>query len=123
MRWFKPNLGNSIRNSINAILSLGHSISTPASLPAHGIEDIRESMLALIEDDGDKPHVRRRIRYAVDVQALWYLRGDVMSVLAGKHGEAVARAKLSSINDMFEDLLPQGLRSRPSPLNSLSRDE
>ena len=123
MRWFKPNLGNSIRNSINAILSLGHAISAPASLPAYGIEDIRDAMLALVEDDGDKPHVKRRIRYAVDVQALWYLRGDLMSVLASKHGEAAARAKLSSINDMFENLLPQGLRSRPSPLNPMPKDE
>ncbi|MDB5880392.1 MAG: hypothetical protein JWP43_270 [Ramlibacter sp.] len=123
MRWLRPRLRNSIRNSINAILTLGHSFSASASPPEHGIEDIRDSMLALVDDDTDKPHVKRRIRYAVDVQALWYLRGDVMSVLASKHGEAVARAKLSSINDMFENLLPQGLRSRPSPLNSISKDE
>jgi hypothetical protein len=119
MRWFKPNL----RSSINAIFSLGHSTPPPVSAPEHGIDDIRDSMLGLLEDEGDKPHVKRRIRYAVDVQALWYLRGDLMSVLASRHGEAVARAKLSSINDMFENLLPQGLRSRPSPLNSLPRDE
>lgn len=123
MRWLKPNLRSSIRNSINAILTLGHSISAPASLPAYGIEDIRESMLALVEDDGDKPHVKRRIRYAVDVQALWYLRGDLMSVLAGRLGEAAARTKLTAINEMFENLLPQGLRSRPSPLNSAPKDD
>jgi len=52
------------------------------------------------------------------VQALWYLRGDLMSVLAGRHGEAAARAKLTAINEMFEQLLPEGLRSRPSPLSS-----
>ena len=45
-----------------------------------------------------------------------------MAVLAGQYGEVAARAKLSSINDMFENLLPQGLRSRPSPLSSLGRD-
>jgi hypothetical protein len=122
MRWLRPRLRNSIRNSINAILTLGHSVSGPASsLPEHGIEDIRESMLALVEDDSERPHVKRRIRYAVDVQGLWYLRGDLMSVLAARHGEAVARTKLSAINDMFENLLPEGLRSRPSPLNSPPR--
>jgi hypothetical protein len=121
MRWLRPRLRNSIRNSIHAILTLGHSVSGPESVPEHGLEDIRESMLALVDDDTDKPHVKRRIRYAVDVQGLWYLRGDLMSVLAAKYGEAVARTKLSAINDMFENLLPQGLRSRPSPLNSPPR--
>ena len=114
MRWFKPNL----RNSINAILTLVHSTPPAASEPGYSIEDIRDSMLALVEDDSDKPNVKRRIRYAIDVQALWYLRGDLMAVLAGQYGEAAARAKLSSINDMFDNLLPQGLRSRPSPLSS-----
>lgn len=119
MRWLKPNL----RSSINAIFSLGHAAAPPVSAPGYGIEDIRDSMLALVEDDGDKPHVKRRIRYAVDVQALWYLRGDVMAVLAGRLGEAAARAKLTAINEMFENLLPEGLRSRPSPLNSASKDD
>jgi hypothetical protein len=119
MRWLKPNL----MNSINAILTLAHWATPPVSAPAYGIEDIRNSMLALLDDDADHPNVKRRIRYAVDVQALWYLRGDLMSVLAGKHGEVAARAKLSSINEMFENLLPQGLRSRPSPLSSLPKDE
>lgn len=118
MRWLKPNL----RNSINAILGLGHSVP-PDTQQAYSIEDVRESMLALVEDDADKPHVKRRIRYAIDVQALWYLRGDLMAVLAGRYGEAAAREKLSSINEMFENLLPTGLRSRPSPLNSANRDE
>jgi hypothetical protein len=119
MRWLRPNL----KNSIHAILTLGHSASAPASLPGYGIEDIRDSMLALIVDDVEKPHVTRRIRYAVDVQALWYLRGDLMSVLAGRLGEAAAREKLTAINEMFENLLPQGLRSRPSPLNSAPKED
>jgi hypothetical protein len=119
MRWLRPN----IKNSIHAILTLGHSVSAPASLPGWGIEDIREAMLALIEGDEDHPHVKRRIRYSLDVQGLWYLRGDLMSMLAGKHGEAVARAKLTAINEMFENLLPEGLRSRPSPLSAAPKDE
>lgn len=119
MSWLKP----SIRNSIHAILTLGHHPAPPASAPGYGIEDIRDSMLALLDDDEEKPHVKRRIRYAGDVQALWYLRGDLMSLVAGKYGEAAARAKLTAINQMFENLLPRGLRSRPSPLNSAHKDE
>jgi hypothetical protein len=119
MRWLRPHL----RNSINAILMLGQPATAPASLPQHSIEDIRDSMLALLGDDTDKPHITRRIRYALDVQGLWYLRGDLMSVLAGRHGEAAARARLIPINEMFENLLPEGLRSRPSPLSAAHKDE
>jgi hypothetical protein len=118
MSWLKPNL----RNSIHSILTFGHSTTATESVPAYCIDDIREAMLALVDDDDDHPHVKRRIRYSLDIQALWYLRGDLMSILAGKHGELAARAKLTAINEMFENLLPQGLRSRPSPL-SAPRDE
>jgi hypothetical protein len=75
-------------------------------------------MLAVLGDAGLKhfPQITRRIRYANDVQALWYLRGDLMGALAAMHGEVVAREKLASITDMFQGLLPGGLHSRPSPL-------
>ena len=120
MRWFKPNL----RSSIIALLSLGHPGAHAEPPVEHSLEDIRDAMLRLIDDDTDKsfPLVKRRIHYATDVQSLWYLRGDLMAALAGTFGEAVAREKLSSITDMFEDLLPGGLRSRPSPLNSQFRN-
>lgn len=81
-------------------------------------------MLALMTDIGDNrfPQLARRIRYAIDVQALWYLRGDLMAVLAGRHGEAAAREKIDALAGMFEDLLPRGLKSRPSPLNLAPKD-
>ncbi|MES3003730.1 MAG: hypothetical protein V4787_23770 [Pseudomonadota bacterium] len=83
-----------------------------------GTEDIRESMLSVLGDTGIKhfPQVTRRIRYANDIQALWYLRGDLMGALAAMHGEAAARQKIASITHMFQGLLPGGLNSRPSPL-------
>ncbi|MDB5872178.1 MAG: hypothetical protein JWQ07_1620 [Ramlibacter sp.] len=119
MRWFKPNL----RSSLHAIFSAG--ASAPATeLPEVTIDDIREAMLALLMRVGaDRfPHVARRIRYATDVQALWFLRGDLMAVLASSHGEAVAREELAEVSDMFENSLPQGLRSRPSPLSSTPKE-
>jgi hypothetical protein len=116
MRWFKPNL----RSSIHALFGLVHPPATAEQDTEVSIEDIREAMLALVGDVDEKQfrHVTRRIRYAIDVLALWYLRGDLMAVLASRLGEVEARQKLSEITDMFEDMLPQGLRSRPSPLNS-----
>jgi hypothetical protein len=117
MRWFKPNL----RSSVSAMFSSGHPSQPSESAPEDvGIEDIRTSMLALIGEDEDRKflHVGRRIRYASEVMGLWYLRGDLMALLASRHGEVQARADLKTITDMFEDMLPRGLRSRPSPLAS-----
>ena len=83
-----------------------------------GLEDIREAMLGLLGAAGPKqfPNVTRRIRYATDVQGLWYLRGDQMAALASTQGEAAAREQIQRITRMFHGLLPSSLTSRPSPL-------
>lgn len=105
-----------IRSSIYGLL--GHSVQPSESRLDLSLEDIRECMLELIEEagPGKYPHVTRRIRYAGDLQGLWYLRGDLMAVLASMHGEVAARERVQSITQMFRGLLPGGLASRPSPL-------
>lgn len=112
MRWFK----GGIRNSIYGLL--GNPAEPSDSTLESGTEDIREAMLALIEVAGAKrfPNVTRRLRYANDVQALWYLRGDLMAALAATQGESAAREKVQEITEMFHGLLPGNLSSRPSPL-------
>jgi hypothetical protein len=112
MRWLKPNL----RSSIYGLL--GNPPAPSESVLESGLEDIRESMLLVLGETGAKhfPQVTRRIRYANDVQALWYLRGDLMAALAAMHGEVAAREKVASITAQFQGLLPSGLSSRPSPL-------
>lgn len=82
------------------------------------IEDIRELMLSEIGDYGEKnfPGVARRVRYAPDVQGLWYVRSDVMAILASSHGETIAREKIARISGMFKGLLPNSLSTRPSSL-------
>ena len=111
MRWLKP-----VRNSIYGLL--GHAPQPTDSVLEDGTEDIREAMLGLLGDQGPKafPAVTRRIRYASDLQALWYLRGDLMGALATLYGESKAREKMQSVTHMFQGLLPGGLTSRPSPL-------
>ena len=121
MRWFKPNM----RSSFYALLARIHPPEPESTVLEYSVEGIRESMLELV---GDAPetlyrHIGRRIRYAVDVHALWYLRGDLMALLAGRHGEAVAREKIEMLTEMFEDFLPQGLKSRPSPLHPLPKND
>jgi hypothetical protein len=121
MRWFKPNL----RSSLHAIFSSGHPDPAPTAAMEYNMEDIRQAMLGLMSDlhDAHFPQLVRRIRYASDVQALWFLRGDLMAVLAGSYGEVAAREKLDLVSGMFEDLLPDGLRSRPSPLSAIRHDD
>jgi hypothetical protein len=112
MRWFKGGL----RNSVYGLL--GNPAVPSESELEDGTEDIREAMLALLGDSASKEFasVTRRIRYANDIQALWYLRGDLMAALATTLGESDARQQVQRITEMFQGLLPASLNSRPSPL-------
>lgn len=112
MRWLKP----SLRSSIYGLL--GNPLPPSESILETGTEDIRESMLTVLGDGGPQhfPQITRRIRYASDIQALWYLRGDLMAALAAMHGEKSARHELAAITKQFQGLLPGALNSRPSPL-------
>jgi hypothetical protein len=114
MRWFKT---KDLRSSIYAMFS----VSTAQRRPDDGsaLENIRELMMSLATMDGSErgAGLSRRIRYAMDLQALWFMRGELMALLARSHGEAAARAKVDEVSALFEDLLPPGLRSRPSPLS------
>lgn len=114
MRWYKPNL----RNSLHAIFSASLASSRDDPETIITIEDIRHRMLDLLaaETSERAATVRRRIRYAVSVEALWFMRGELMAVLSRSHGEAAALEQISMVGEMFDDLLPEGLRSRPSPL-------
>ena len=112
MRWLKPRLKNSFYGL------LGASVEPTDSALESGSEDIRELMLVSLGEDGWRrfPQLTRRIRYAGDIQALWYLRGELMGTLASVHGEVRAREKIASITAQFKGLLPDGMVSRPSPL-------
>jgi hypothetical protein len=112
MRWLKPNLKRSIYGL------LGNPVAPSESILENGTEDIREAMLVVLGESGPKqfPQITRRIRYASDIQALWYLRGDLMGALAAMHGEVAAREMIHSITRRFRGLLPNGLNSRPSSL-------
>ena len=116
MRWFKPNL----RNSLHAIFSAGLSSHRREydEDTVTSIEDIRTRMLELLSSHTEERAavVRRRIRYAESVESLWFIRGELMAVLSHVRGEAVALELIADVSVMFDDLLPDGLRSRPSPL-------
>jgi hypothetical protein len=85
---------------------------------ADRIEGVRDCMLDLLATPGINytPALLRRVTYAQDLEALWYLRSDLMMTLAAAQGESAAHAQMSRVNSMFGGMLPAGLQSRPSPL-------
>ena len=82
------------------------------------IGQIQESMLDALGQAGARtfPTVSRRIMYAPDLQALWYLRGDLMAALSALHGEVHAHETVRQISGQFHGMLPRGMSTRPTPL-------
>lgn len=117
MRWFKPNLRNSLHAIFSASLS-GHRPDEDDEDTLVSIEDIRTRMVELLSSQTDERAaiLRRRLRYADSVESLWFMRGELMALMSRTLGEAASLEKIASVSEMFDDLLPQGLRSRPSPL-------
>lgn len=110
MRLWKP--------TIQSIYGLLGGAQKSARELEDAIGDIQEAMLTALGQAGMKgyPAVTRRVQYADDLHALWYLRGDLMAALATLHGEGRARDIIRDISGQFQGLLPQGLTTRPSPL-------
>ena len=102
----------------NYLALLGLKESTSAAI-SDGMEKIRHLMLSELGYEGQKrfPAVTRRIRYAQDIQALWYARSDVMAILSNTHGETIAREKVACISGQFNGLLPKALAQRAGPRN------
>jgi len=69
---------------------------------------IRAAMLdALMELEGEHGSgIWSKIGSASEVQALWYLRSEVMALLAAHSGERLAREKLDAITEMFRGVVP-----------------
>jgi hypothetical protein len=108
-----------IRSGLLALFNVSTADDPPTAEPTITIEEIRAEMLEMVGQPTDATAALvRRIRYATDPQALWFMRSELMGLLARRDGEAVARVQLEMLSQMFRELLPSGLRSRPSPLLS-----
>lgn len=69
-----------------------------------------------VGDGHEGARVLMQVLYAADIQSLWYLRSDVMTLLASLLDEATAHARLAPISEMFIGLLPAAQKSRPNRL-------
>jgi hypothetical protein len=112
MRWTTSN----IVSGMQSLMSKSSAHETHDSKEA--MADIRRAMLDELTlcDYQVSPLVQSRVSDAADIQDLWYLRGDLMAVIAASDGELAAKRKIAHISNMFKGLLPRGLSSRPSPL-------
>ena len=106
-----PSFVPQLKTSYMALL--GRTEPTPEALNAR-IEIIRQLMLRELGEYGEKkfPAVTRRVRYAPDIQGLWYARSDVMAILDTTYGEILARQKVADISNRFNGLLPKSLTVR-----------
>lgn len=75
---------------------------------------IRTAMLSVLQAHGGHSvqRVSQRVRFAADVEALWYLRQDVMMALSAVDGETAARRQMKTINSMFKGGLPGSMGPR-----------
>ena len=73
-------------------------------------EHIRQEMLDCIAiflpPESARPPVWTKVAYANDIQALWFLRSDVMHLLSGFCGETMAAAKIANLTEMFRGHIP-----------------
>jgi hypothetical protein len=74
------------------------------------VEHIREEMLAcmavFLEGRAVRPPVWAKVLNASDIQALWYLRSDVMHMLCDHCGETLAASELNTLTELFRGHLP-----------------
>jgi hypothetical protein len=112
MRWNKPN----IRNSLHDLLGRDKPSST-AWVRDQGLEGIRTAMLqSLVGTSGcEVARMNLRLRYAGDIEALWYLRTDLFHTLNLVRGQDVAQRGLDHVTALFQGQLPRSLRAPLSP--------
>jgi hypothetical protein len=106
-----------MREGINSIISSPQKLEREES-DAVVTERFRQAMLELAQgvSGARAERLALRIRCAATLQSLWFMRSDVMALLAPAFGEAEARHRLDTISAPVREALPSGLRSRPSPL-------
>ena len=83
-------------------------------LPAR-VQEVRQAMLDCFQDipaGPDQARIWGRVLYAPDIQALWYLRSDMMTLLAHPLGETEARLRLTAVTALFTGLLPAAQKAR-----------
>ncbi|MES2952163.1 MAG: hypothetical protein V4858_26860 [Pseudomonadota bacterium] len=88
-----------IRDSFWA--ALGRDVS---DTPGVALERVRKAMLLVVEEYGGEDHYRldMKINFAREIAELWYLRPELMQVVAAAQGEELARDCMDKITVLFK---------------------
>lgn len=106
MRWNKPNL----RSSLQGLLGRDAPAST-SWVRNQGLEEVRYAMMQCLTglSGSEVARMNMRLRYASDIEALWYLRSDLRTMLVPLRGEPLANATLAQLTPLFQGQLPRAL--------------
>ncbi len=93
-------VGMGIRSSFWA--ALGRSDTSDSADVA--LERVRKAMLLVIEEFGGDDHIRldMKINFAREIAELWFLRPELMHVVAAAQGEQVAQECMAEITALFK---------------------
>jgi hypothetical protein len=67
---------------------------------------MQQAMSPHIGNTSAMPLIWRRIAVAPDIDSLWYLRSNLLAMLAGYCGERIAQSTLATITEMFRGAVP-----------------
>jgi hypothetical protein len=86
-------------------------------------ENIRDAMHAAISpfigNQAVMPRVWRSIAVAPNIDSLWYLRSDLLAMLASHCGERSAQMEIAMLTEMFRGAVPSAQMPRASRFNKL----
>jgi hypothetical protein len=102
-------VGMGIRDSFWAMLGRDTSDS-----PDVALERVRKAMLLVVEEYGGEDHYRldMKINFAREIAELWYLRPELMQVIAAAQGEQIAQECMVGITGLFKKYHLGGTPSR-----------
>ena len=80
-----------------------------------GLEQVRHAMIQSLAglSGSEVARMGMRLRYASDIEALWYLRGDLLTMLVPLQGEPLAHATMNRLTPLFHGQLPCALSAPP----------
>lgn len=112
MRWNQPHLRSHVHDHPGR-----DKPSSTAWVRNQGLEEVRRAMLqSLAGITGcEVARMNMRLRYAGDIEALWYLRTDLFRTLLPFRGEPGARGVIEQVTPLFQGQLPRALRPAPPP--------
>lgn len=112
MRWHKP----TVTHPLHDLLGRDKPSST-AWVRDHGLEEVRRAMLQSLAGltGCEVARMNMRLRYAGDIEALWYLRSDLFGMLVPLRGEVVARKVLDHVTPLFQGQLPRSVSAPQVP--------